>query len=136
MKIFNTTIKLFFPASRGLFSVVFAELMGARKRHLCPGSKRTVLGIHFSYLATEPSCDYMGSPNDSGVTVNECTRQWAQVMVSKQYREHAFGRRRPRLWTVVGSKSVSEVSFPCTGQFSEYNGKEAYASRERLFCRI
>ena len=29
-----------FPASRGLFSIVLAELMGARKRDLCPGLKR------------------------------------------------------------------------------------------------
>ena len=34
---------LFYPASRGLFSVVFAELTGARKRDLCPGSKRTLI---------------------------------------------------------------------------------------------
>ena len=32
-----------YPASRGLFSVVFAELTGARKRDLCPGSRRTAL---------------------------------------------------------------------------------------------
>ena len=38
----------FFPlslddASRGLFSVVFAELMGARKRYICPGLQRTLI---------------------------------------------------------------------------------------------
>ena len=32
-----------YPASRDLFSVVFAELMGARKRDLCPGSKRSLI---------------------------------------------------------------------------------------------
>ena len=36
----------FFPASRGLFSVVFAKAVtAARKRVLCPGSKRTVLSM-------------------------------------------------------------------------------------------
>ena len=34
-------------------------------------------------------------------------RQWSQVTVSKQYREHAFCKRRPRLRTAVKSKSVS-----------------------------
>ena len=34
-------------------------------------------------------------------------RQWAQVTDSKQYREHAFCKRCPRLRTVVESKSVS-----------------------------
>ena len=38
------------PSSRGLFSVVFAELTGARKRDLCPGSKRTVLSMRHGYL--------------------------------------------------------------------------------------
>ena len=32
-----------FPASRDLFSVVFPELTGPRKRDLCPGSKRTLI---------------------------------------------------------------------------------------------
>ena len=44
-----------FPASRGLFSVVFSELTGARKRDLCPGSKQTVLNMHHSYQVTEPT---------------------------------------------------------------------------------
>ena len=35
--------KYFFPASGGLFSVVFAEVTGARKRDLCPGSKRSLI---------------------------------------------------------------------------------------------
>ena len=65
---------LSFSASRGLFSIVFAELTGARKRDVCPGSKRTVLSIGHGYLATELLRDafgYAGSLNDSGVTVNE-----------------------------------------------------------------
>ena len=41
-----------FPAGGGLFSVVFAELTGARKRDLCPGLKRTVLNMGHGYLAT------------------------------------------------------------------------------------
>ena len=32
-----------FPASRGPFSIVLAELMGVRKRDLCPGSKQTLI---------------------------------------------------------------------------------------------
>ena len=43
------------PVSRGLFSAVFAELTGVRKSDLCPGSKRTVMSMRHSYLATEPS---------------------------------------------------------------------------------
>ena len=34
-----------------------------------------------------------------------CERQWAQVTVNRQYREHAFCKRRPRLWMAVKSKS-------------------------------
>ena len=36
-------LPLSFPASKGLFSVVFAELTGAWKRDLCPGPKRTMI---------------------------------------------------------------------------------------------
>ena len=70
-----------FPASRGLFSVVFAEVMGAWKRELCLGSKHTVFSTHHGYLATKPSRDTCtfstrsndaGSLNDSRITVNEC----------------------------------------------------------------
>ena len=32
-----------FPASRGLFSIVFDELMGMRKRDFCSGSKQTLI---------------------------------------------------------------------------------------------
>ena len=35
--------KEWYPASRGHFSIVFAELTGTRKRYLCPGSKRTLI---------------------------------------------------------------------------------------------
>ena len=101
-----------FPASRGLFSIVFAELTGVRKRDLCPGLKQTVLSMRHSYLVNEPSRDafsYAGSLNDSGVL--NCKqmreRQWAQVTISKQYREHAFCKCRPRLRTADESKSVS-----------------------------
>ena len=70
-----------FPASRDLFSVVFAELTGAWKRELCLGSKHTVFSTRHVYLATKPSRDTCtlstrsnayGSLNDSRVTVNEC----------------------------------------------------------------
>ena len=127
-----------FPASRGLFSVVFAELTGARKRDLCPGSKRTVLSMRHGYLATEPSrhaLNYAGSLNDSGVTVNKCARD--SRLKSRSVNNtgsmrfvsavHDFGRPlnqspfRPR----------AEVSFRRPRQFSECNGKEASASRER-----
>ena len=33
-----------YPASRGFFSIVFVELMGVRKRDLCPGLKQTPVG--------------------------------------------------------------------------------------------
>ena len=39
----DTKAAAFFPTSRGLFSVVFDELMGARKRDLCPRLKRTLI---------------------------------------------------------------------------------------------
>ena len=48
-----------FLASRDLFSVVFAERTSARKRDLCPGSKRTVLRMRHGYLTIEPSHDAM-----------------------------------------------------------------------------
>ena len=48
-----------YPASRGLFPVAFAELTGARKRDLCPGSKQTILSMRNGYLATEPSSEAM-----------------------------------------------------------------------------
>ena len=69
-------------------------------------------------------------------------RQWAQVTVSKQRREHAFCKRRPRLRTSDESRlrtsqlnqspfrPRAEVSSSRVRQFSEYNGKEASASRE------
>ena len=56
---FETLIYCRFPSSRGLFSVVFAELTGARKGDLCPRLKRTVLSMRHGYLATEPSRDAM-----------------------------------------------------------------------------
>ena len=133
---FNLTYFVYihqYPASRGLFSDAFAELTGARKRDLCPGSKQTVLSMHHGYLATEPSSYYAGSINYSGVTVNECARNsglksWpANNTGSMRFVSavHDFGRRlnqspfRPR----------PQVSFPRARQFSEYNGKEASASR-------
>ena len=54
-----------FPASRGLFSVVFAELTGTRKRDLCPGSKRTAVTQRPNRHVMP--CYYAGSLNDSGV---------------------------------------------------------------------
>ena len=100
-----------FPASRGLFSVVFAELTGARKRNLCPGSKWTVLSMRHGYLATEPSRDAMLLCGLSKWQRSNCKqmreRQWAQVMVSKQCREHAVCERCSRPRTAVESKSVS-----------------------------
>ena len=37
-------------------------------------------------------------------------RQWAQVTVSKQYREHAFCKHCPRLRTAVESKSIERYN--------------------------
>ena len=100
-----------FPASRGLFSVVFAELTGARKRDLCPGLKRTVLSMRHGYLATKPSHDAMLLCGLILWQWSNCKRmrerQWAEVTVSKQYREYAFCKCRPRLRTAVESKSIS-----------------------------
>ena len=66
-------------------------------------------------------------------------RQLALVMVSKQYRQHAFCKRRPRLRTRVNQSPLrprAEVSFPRARQFSEYNGKEASASRVCLKSHV
>ena len=101
--------------------------------------QRTVLSMRHGYLAIEPSRDafnYAGSLNDSGVTVNECARD--SGLKSRAANNtgnmrlvsviHDYGRRlnqspfRPR----------AEVSFPRARQFSEYNGKEASASREHV----
>ena len=41
-------------------------------------------------------------------------RHWAQVTVSKQYREHAFCKCRPRQWLNQSPfRPRAEVSFPC-----------------------
>ena len=37
-------------------------------------------------------------------------RQWAQVTVNKQYREHAFCKHCPRLRTAVESKSIERYT--------------------------
>ena len=77
-----------------------------------------------------------GSLNDSGLTVNECARdsglksRSANNTGSMRFVSaiHDYGRWlnqspfRPR----------AEVSFPCTRQFSECNGKKASASRETI----
>ena len=39
-----------YPASKGLFPIVLAELTGTRKRDLCPGSKKTLLSMRHGYL--------------------------------------------------------------------------------------
>ena len=62
--------------------------------------------MRHGYLAIEPSRDAMllcGLTNCKRMR----ERQWAQVTVSKQYRVHAFCKRRPRLRTAVESKSFS-----------------------------
>ena len=43
MRHFMMYLQRFLPASRGLFSVVFAELTGANKRDLCPESKQALI---------------------------------------------------------------------------------------------
>ena len=78
-------------------------------------------------------CYYAGSLNGIGVTVNECARDSELKSRSANNTRsmlfvsvvHDYGRRlnqspfRPR----------AEVSFPRARQVSEYNGKEASASR-------
>ena len=66
-------------------------------------------------------------------------RQLVQVTVSKQYREHAFCKNHRRLQTVVESKFASTQGrglFPHAHQLSEYNGKEASASRVTIHLHI
>ena len=75
-----------FPASRGHFSFVFAELTDGTKRDLCHGSKWTVLSMCHGYLATETSPDAFStwSAGDSHVSqlarqktpVQFCCREW------------------------------------------------------------
>ena len=128
-----------YPASRGLFSIVFAELTGMRQRDLCLGSKRTVLSMRHGYLSIEPSRDafsYADSLNDNGVTANKCARgsglksQSANNTGSMRFVStvHDFGQQ---LNQSLFDPARAEVSFPCARQFSEYmyNGKEASASR-------
>ena len=58
--------------------------------------------------------------------------QWAQVTVSKQYREHAF-RKPPSTTMELNQREfrpMAEVPFRPVRQLSEYKGKGASASRE------
>ena len=79
-------------------------------------------------------CYYEGSLNDSGVTVNECTRHSALKSLSANNTDcmrfvsivHDYRRR----FNQSPFQPRAEVSFPHGHQFSEYNGKEASASRE------
>ena len=75
-----------FPASRGPFSFVFADLTDGTKRDLCHGSKWTVLSMHHGYLATETSRDAFSpwSADDSHLSqlarqetpAQFCCREW------------------------------------------------------------
>ena len=99
---------LSFSASRGLFADVFAELTGARKGDLCPGSKRTVLSMRHGYLATEPFRDafgYAGSLNDSGVTVNE----WARDSGLKSRSGNTMGSMQRSLFLASISSVASHL---------------------------
>ena len=100
-----------FPASRGLFSVVFAELTGAWKREVCLGSKHTVFSTHHGYLATKPSRDTCtfstrsndaDSLNDSRVTVNECA-----------------GDSEPKSWSANNTGSTRFVSVVSSSNTTE-----------------
>ena len=82
-------------------------------------------------------CYYAGSLNDSRVTVNECKRDNGLKSRSANNTAgsmhfvsvvHDYGRRLNQ----SPFRSRTEVSFPRARQFSEYNGKETSASRERL----
>ena len=109
----------------------------SRKRDLCPGSRWTILSIHHGYLVTKLSCgafSYVGSLNDSRVTVNECVgdnglkSQSANNTGSMHFVSvvHDYGQQLNQ--SLFSPRAV--VSFPCAHQFSKFNRKEASASRE------
>ena len=87
----------FFPASRGPFSFVFAELTGGTKRDLCHGSKWTVLSMRHSYLATETPRDAFStwSADDSHLSqlarqktpAQFCCREWRVHQNPKRSRQ-------------------------------------------------
>ena len=132
---FEINSQLNSPASRSLLSV---ELTDARKRDFCPGLKWTVLSIRHGYLATKPLCDacyYAGSQNDSGVTVNKCTRDSGLKLqsVNSAGSMHFVSVVHDYGWWLNQSPlmDTGQVSFPRARQYSEYNGKEASARREQ-----
>ena len=64
-----------FPASRGPFSFVFAELTDGTKRDLCHGSKWTVLSMRHGYLATETLRDAFSTWSADGSHLSQLARQ-------------------------------------------------------------
>ena len=101
---------LYLLALRSLFHCI-PWTDGREEKRPLPSAKRTVLSMRHGYLATELSREVMLLCGLTKWQRSNCKqmrkRQWAQVTVSKQYREHSFCRHRPRLQTAVASKSVS-----------------------------
>ena len=77
-------LRLVFPASRGPFSFVFAELTDRTKRDLCHGSKWTVLSMRHGYLATETSRDAFStwSADDSHLSQLSAPKNTCTVLLS------------------------------------------------------
>ena len=85
-KPWKKSVPVNFPASRGPFSFVFAELTDGTKRDLCHGSKWTVFSMRHGYLATEtsPGAFSTWSPDDSHLSqlarqktpAQFCCREW------------------------------------------------------------
>ena len=94
---FVREVQFFFPASRGPFSFVFAELTDGTKRDLCHGSKWTVLSMRRGYLATETSRDAFStwSADDSHLSqlarqktpAQFCCREWRVHQNPKKSRQ-------------------------------------------------
>ena len=107
----NFVLPVFVPGKRICYSIVFPARKRSlffcvrwadehEKRHLCHGSKLTVLSMRGGYLATESSRDASccaGSLNISGIIGKECVGH-------SRLKSQSAG---PRSWTAVGSKQVS-----------------------------
>ena len=127
-----------FPASRGPFSFVFAELTGGTKRDLCHGSKWTVLSMRHGYLATETSRDAFStwSADDSHLS---------QLSAPKKHL-HSFvvvnGEFTKTLQKVDNSSRDSccliyGINFKLSGQRSFFNMTTTPGIKENLtHCRL
>ncbi len=108
-----------FPASRVLFSFVFAELTEQGKRDLYLGLKMAILSMRHGNFAAKPLCDvltFVGSINNSRINVKKCTaHNELKLQSANNARSMYFGMSCPRLWTVVELKLFSTQ---CRGLFS------------------